>query len=704
MASGIEMEVEGTSDQLEALLLELKVCKPEAAVIATEEISRIPPTGKVGFEILGSRGDASEPKGISVLPDLATCPECLAEVLAPANRRFGYPFTNCTLCGPRYSILLDIPYDRAHTTMKQFVQCAACRREYDSYQDRRFHAQPNGCRACGPRLYLWPPGMKGDNPFAVAACALAEGKIVALKGVGGFQLLTDARSSAAVSRLRERKHRDEKPFALLMPSIESVHQYCRVSGAEQDLLQSQASPIVLLRTKDSHGLAPEIARFSPFFGVMLPCSPTHHLLMLQFPYPVVATSGNLAGEPIATEDEEALLRLKEIADLFVLHNRPIARACDDSIVRVMTSSAPQVLRRARGYAPLPIAVPHHLRPVLAVGGHLKNTVAIGLGRQVVLSQHIGDLDSMEARDAFSRTIADLCALHRFKPELLACDSHPDYASSTWAREHALAMGLPLVEVQHHHAHVASCAAENGLRGEYLGVAFDGAGLGTDGTIWGGEFFRASAEGFVRVGHLRPFLLPGGEQAMRDCSRSAAGVLWQALGPKQARTLIAPGIATILEHGIQAPATSSVGRLFDAVAHITGVAAGNPFEGAAAMLLESAIGDTQSDASYEIGWRDGVGDWTPLIRQLVTDRQMRVDRKILAIKFHNALANWILAVAQSSDLPCVVLSGGVFQNAYLTMQTSRLLESHGFFVSTHHQAPANDGGLALGQAVLAGQMH
>jgi hydrogenase maturation protein HypF len=701
---GLEIEVEGSSQQLEVFARELEAERPEAAVVTTSSVLRIAPSGSVGFEILPSEQNASAAKLVraGILPDLSTCPACLQDVLDPSNRRFGYPFANCTLCGPRFTIQLDIPYDRSNTTMSSFMMCSECRHEYDSYQDRRFHAQPNACSVCGPRLRLYPEDTTNPFPLASAAQALALGFVVALKGIGGFQLLVDARNSTAVKRLRVRKQREAKPFALLMPTIERVRSYCEVSADEEKLLQSQAAPIVLLQPLVGHDLALEVAPTSPRLGVMLPCSPLHHLLMEYYPFPVVATSGNLSGEPIAITNEEAVARLEHIADIFVLHDRAIARPCDDSVVRYL--KAPQLIRRARGYAPLPVLTPRDLRPVLAVGGHLKNTVAIALGRQVHLSQHIGDLDSLEAREAFEQTIEDLCKLYRFQPELIVSDLHPDYASTKWARERARSLGLPLIQVQHHHAHVAGCAAENGLETDYLGVAWDGAGLGLDGTIWGSEFFLAGPSGLERIGHLRQFPLPGGETAMRDCSRPAAGILWGTLGEERASQAIAPGILRMLEHELYTPKTSSMGRLFDAVAYLAGVATRKVFEGQAAIRLENIIGRTKTDDSYELAWKDDIGNWAPLIEQVLVDVKANLGSTLIAAKFHNALANWIVAVARTTRVRDVVLSGGVFQNAYLTERSMLLLKSDGFRVFTHHQVPANDGGLSLGQAVLAGQLN
>jgi hydrogenase maturation protein HypF len=703
-SAGLEIEIEGDAEQLDTFLLELRAATPAAAVIVSEETFRVAPCGGFGFEILPSAGDASDgtPKLAAILPDIATCSQCLAEVLAQENRRFGYPFTNCTQCGPRYTIVLDIPYDRSNTTMKKFPLCPLCRREYGSLQDRRFHAQPNACASCGPHLWLSPAGLNPANLFSEVAAALEKGKIVALKGIGGFQLLADARQSSAVVRLRERKLREHKPFAMLMPSVECVRRYCDVNLEAESLLLSAAAPIVLLHPRDVCDLAPEVAQHSSCIGVMLPCSPIHHLLTAHHPFPLVATSGNLVGEPIAIDNDEALDRLKDVADIFVLHDRPIARACDDSVVRL--ADHPQILRRARGYAPLPVAVPHDLRPVLAVGGHLKNTVAIGFGRQVWLSQHIGDLDSPEARDAFDRTIEDLCRLYRFAPEVIVSDLHPDYASTRWAQQQAKIIGVPLVQAQHHQAHIASCAAENALTEPYLGVAWDGAGLGLDGTIWGGEFFVSDENGFERIASLRPFGLPGGEAAMRDCSRPAAGLLWKARGAAAARPQIQCQFAAMLEQEINAPQTSSVGRLFDAVAYLAGAAQQNLFEGQAATRLECAIRQTQTNEAYLIATANGIGDWSSLVEGVLTDQASGVTLEVISAKFHNALADWILAVARTTKIRKVVLSGGVFQNAYLTRRSRRILEADGFEVFTHRQVPANDGGLALGQAVLAGTIH
>jgi hydrogenase maturation protein HypF len=675
-SAGVVVEVEGAPDELRRFEQRVEAERPKASVVTVRESDWIPAQGSTKFEIHHSDTDSS--KSVNVLPDLATCADCRAELFDTSNRRFQYPFTNCTNCGPRYTIVVDIPYDRPNTTMREFVLCPACREEYENPANRRFHAEPNACPVCGPKL---------DGTIAETALALLQGKIVALKGIGGFQLLVDARQPAAVARLRERKHREEKPFALMMPSFEMVREYCEIKPPELELLESQAAPIVLLRPKSGTDIAWNVAHCSPYLGVMLAYSPLHHLLMRECPFPLIATSGNRSDEPIAIANEEAATRLKDIADHFLMHNRPIMCACDDSVVR-LTRGRAGILRRARGYAPLGIRVSRNVPPVLAVGGHLKSTVAIGIGQDVFLSQHIGDLETLEARHAFERAIDDLCRLYSFKPEVVVCDLHPDYASTQWAER----SGLPVIRVQHHQAHVAACAAENNVEGPYLGVSWDGTGYGLDGTIWGGEFFRMENNQYERVAHLRPFGLPGGDAAVREGWRSAASLLFETLGPDAVDSPVRP----MLERKINVVPTTSVGRLLDAVASITGLAQQNRFEGQAAMLLENEIGSLRTKEAYPLA----SGDWAPLIVDLLRDKRDGLPGSRIAARFHNALVNWIVEVAENSELKQIVLSGGVFQNRYLTERAAAMLESRGFVVHTHRQVPPNDGGIALGQVVMA----
>lgn len=694
-STGLVLEIEGPVELVQRFLDRLDAERPPASVIFAREVSILSPAGFERFEILPS--DPGVDKTAGVLPDLATCPLCIADITDPANRRFRYPFTNCTNCGPRFTILRDIPYDRPNTTMSAFAMCDRCQQEYSEPSNRRFHAQPNACPVCGPHIWIEPghsksEGSATDSCLRTVAEALRRGRIVAMKGIGGFQLLVDARNDEAVTRLRRLKHREEKPFALMMPSLNMVRFYCVVSPAEEQLLLSPAAPIVLLRPNGRPGISQQVARFSPFLGVMLPYSPLHHLLMQEFPYPVVATSGNQSDEPIAIDNQEARERLGAVADLFLMHDRPIARPCDDSVTRIQCGRQ-TVLRRARGYAPLPIPVSINLPHILAVGGHLKNAIAIAKGRQVFLSQHVGDLDTAEARAAFERAIEDLCRIYQFRPEYVACDLHPDYASTQWA----CSSGLPLIGVQHHQAHVAACAAENNLRGSYLGVAWDGTGLGTDGTIWGGEFFLVQGTTFTRIAHLRPFRLPGGETAVKEGWRCAAALLWEMHGSEGvAESPYKPFLCKMLTHSVNTPITTSVGRLFDAVASLIGLAHRNYFEGQAAMQLEREIANLHTAETYPLPG----GDWAPLVDAIQSDVRNGVAPSWIAARFHNALACWILEVAGQAGEKDVILSGGVFQNAYLVSRVRTLLEERGFRVHTHQCVPPNDGGIALGQALIA----
>jgi hydrogenase maturation protein HypF len=682
-SDGLVIEVEGDADRLEQFAVRLTRERPPAALVTAERVSHVPPVGATAFVIAASQADAHHQTGM--LNDLATCADCLREILDPANRRHGYPFTNCTACGPRFTIIERLPYDRASTTMGRFEMCDACRTEYDSPSNRRYHAQPNACARCGPKL---------SSSIAAISQALRAGSIVALKGVGGFHLLCDARDSGTVARLRQRKARDFKPFAVLMPSLDEARAHCFVNADEAAVLTSPASPIVLLRPRVPSVLAPEVSGRAPFVGVLLPYSPLHHLLMREHATPIVATSGNIPGEPIAIDDDQAREQLGSIADVTVTHDRPIARPCDDSVVRV-GGHGPSILRRARGFAPLPIHVDADLPAALAVGGHLKSTIAIGVGRHAVVSQHLGDLDTAAARHGFEAAIDDMCRAYRFTPEFVVADRHPDYASRQWAES----SGFKVVEVQHHQAHVAACALENGVSDAYLGVAWDGAGLGDDGTVWGGEFFGSHGMQFDRVAHLRPFRLLGGDAAAREGWRVVLAMDWHSYGNA---ALDGRGDAGVLEpmlrRGVNAPWSTSVGRLFDAVAWIAGVCDGNRFEGESALALEAAI-DPRAGGSYPFG--EGLtGDWEPLIDAVRRDLDRNATPGTIAARFHRALVNWICRVADCLQAGSVVLSGGVFQNAFLVDRAVAALTSSGRTVHTHRRVPANDGGLSLGQLAVA----
>jgi hydrogenase maturation protein HypF len=738
---GVFIEVEGGAGEVQRFLLRLQSERPPRASIQSLETAWLEPAGYAGFEIRAS--DASAEKTALVLPDIATCAECLEEIFSPHNRRFYYPFTNCTNCGPRFSIIEALPYDRPNTAMKGFAMCEQCQAEYQNPRDRRFHAQPNACPACGPHVELWEGTGRRVSAHRAAILragrALRAGAIVAVKGLGGFHLLVAAGDEVAVRRLRERKHREEKPLALMFPSLASVREQCEVSDQEERLLQSPEAPIVLLRRRQgaavagSSAVAASVAPGNPYLGVMLPYTPLHHLLLASVGRPVVATSGNRADEPICTDEREALARLAGIADLFLVHNRPIVRHVDDSIVRIVLGRE-LVLRRARGFAPLPIRCPAPPRPTLAVGAHLKNTVALATGGEVFLSQHIGDLETAPALGAFRRVIGDLERLYAARPEVVAADAHPDYISSRQAR----ATGLPVLAVQHHYAHVLACMAENEVEPPLLGVSWDGTGYGPDDTIWGGEFLRITSAGYERVGHLRTFRLPGGVKAVQEPRRAALGLLYEMFGeeallmkdlpPIQAFSVSAlRTLKRMLAANLNCPQTSSAGRLFDAVASIAGLRQESHFEGQAAMDLEFALEGDETDEVYPLRIAAGqppaptppapepallprpsspglVVDWAPMLRELLHDLRAGIGVWEIAAKFHNALAKCIVAVAQRVGEQRVVLTGGCFQNKYLTERAVLGLRSEGFSVYWHQRVPPNDGGIAVGQIAAAARGH
>jgi len=798
---GVFIEVEGPRPALEQFLLRLETEKPPRSFIQSLEPSWLDLVGFKDFEI--RKSEAGGDKTALVLPDIATCPDCLREIFDPKNRRYRYPFTNCTNCGPRFSIIESLPYDRANTSMKAFMMCPQCQAEYDNPRDRRFHAQPNACPVCGPRLEfcecgdMWPLSKRGhvralqNNDALLAAVeGIRTGKIVAVKGLGGFHLIVDAHSDKAVRLLRQRKHREEKPFALMYPSLAGIKADCEVSPLEERLLRSPESPIVLLKKigKRQAASGNSVAPGNPNLGVMLPYTPLHHLLMAELGFPVVATSGNLSDEPICTDEFEALERLGGIADVFLVHNRPIVRHVDDSIVRVMLDRE-LVLRRARGYAPLPVNVLPASRwqdkrdcrqdagsTILAVGAHLKNTVALSVGNQIFISQHIGDLETEAAHNAFRQVIADFERLYEATPQIVAADLHPDYLSTKYAQEIVAQASLPAgsggipavlsaaaeqgcsansragslryIGVQHHIAHVLSCMAENEIAPPALGVSWDGTGYGLDGTVWGGEFFLVTDKSVERIAHLRPFRLPGGDQAVKEPRRTALGLLYEIFGdqvfdkqtkgrrggaPTGTRGACAPlaafstaGLATLktmLAKKLNSPLTSSVGRLFDATASLVNLRQRIRFEGQAAMELEFALEGTETDEAYslpiancklpiektgaaadklEIGNRKSemILDWLPMIEAILSDAQKGVAVGEISAKFHHALAEAVVAVAKRIGEPRVVLSGGCFQNRYLTERIVKRLRAENFRPYWHQRVPPNDGGIAPGQVVAA----
>lgn len=698
-AAGVALEVEGPRPSLEEFLFRLDAEKPPRSFIQSLEASWLDAVGYKKFEIRESECGGG-PTAL-VLPDIATCPDCVKDIFQPDGRRYQYPFTNCTNCGPRFSIIEAVPYDRCHTAMRQFTMCPRCQAEYDNPDDRRFHAQPNACPVCGPRLDLWDrsgtPSRTGREALAAAAEQIRQGAIVALKGLGGFHLITAAHSDLCVRRLREAKHREEKPFALMFPSLSAVKAECHVSALEEHLLGSPAAPVVLLRrTEGQRALSTAIAPRNPFLGVMLPYTPLHHLLLAELKFPVVATSGNLTDEPICTDEHEAVKRLGQIADVFLVHNRPIVRAVDDSVVRVMMGRE-MVLRRARGYAPLPVGILPEAdgATILAVGGHLKNAVAVAVGRQVFISQHIGDLENMQSYEAFVRVTADLQKLFAAKPAVVARDAHPDYLSTNFAST----LSLPVAPVQHHQAHILACMAENELKPPVLGVAWDGAGYGLDGTIWGGEFLLVTENAIERRGHLRPFRLPGGDKAVKEPWRTATAVLHEISAPLPRGFSPPAALKEMLEKGINSPWTSSAGRLFDAVAALAGLNQKVTFEGQAAMELEFALDGVTEDEAYPFHISDGnpfMLDWQPVIEGVLADLRHQRPVGEIAAKFHNALAEMIVSAARKVGEKQIALSGGCFQNRYLTERAIQRLEQEGLHPYWHQRVPPNDGGIALGQ--------
>ncbi len=718
--SGVILEVQGESSLIGEFLRRMEQEAPPGAGIYHCERKQIPLDRTTEFAI-----EESSLKGArtaTLLPDLATCVECIHEIFDPADRRFRYPFTNCTHCGPRFSILRRFPYDRPNTTMSGFEMCERCRAEYERPDDRRYHAQPIACPTCGPHLELWSAAgavlASHDQALLLAVEAIFAGGIVAVKGLGGFQLLVDARNELAVQKLRQRKHRKEKPFAVMAPSWNWIRAHCDPNEVEANLVRSPQAPIVLLREKRrSCTLAPAVNPELGTIGVMLPYTPLHHLLLAELDSPVVATSGNRAEEPLCTDEREALERLQRIADLFLIHNRPIERPLDDSVARVV-ADRPLLLRRARGYAPLPIRLDDALPPVLATGSHLKNTAALSSGNLVFLSQHLGDLETSLASQAYVRGLADLRTLQGITPAIVACDAHTDYRSTHTAEALARAEELPLVRVQHHLAHILACMAENGLKGPVLGVCWDGAGYGDDGTTWGGEFLLANAESHRRVAHLRPFRLPGGDQAAREPRRSALGVMFEidsrngwsinhtvaAFSYKELQPL-----RQMLKADVASPWTTSAGRLFDAAASFLGLQQRSTFEGQAAMRLEQAAEASITSEEYPLRLfqcDDGAPfqlDWEPTIRALLEDSAEGRPPDVIARRFHNTMAEGIAAVARQMNVADVVLTGGCFQNRVLSEEAILRLRNSGFRPHWHRLVPPNDGGIALGQVIAAARM-
>lgn len=708
---GVTIEAFGAGADLDAFVRRLQDKAPPAARIRELRCSAIPSENVAAFSIVHSR--ATGTRALSIPPDLATCPECAAELRDPMDRRYRYAFTNCTACGPRYTIATDVPYDRPATTMASFPMCPACRAEYESVDDRRFHAQPNACPVCGPRLWLVDgSGQAIDaDPIAEAGRRLIRGEIVAVKGLGGFHLACDARSEAAVGTLRRRKRRDAKPFAVMVRDLAAANELAVVTDDVAALLSSPERPITLASRRET-GVAGSVAPDTDLLGVFLPYTPLHHLLLEEVDGPLVMTSANRSDEPIACDNDEALARLGDIADALILHDRPIAGRCDDSVARII-GGAPALLRRSRGYVPraVPLRVPV-ARPVLAVGGHMKNVICLAAGDSAWLGPHVGDMETPEAVDFFEETIDRMRRMLAIEPEVVAYDLHPAYGSTRYALSHPRARK---VAVQHHHAHVASAIAEHGIAGTVLGIAFDGTGFGTDGTTWGGEVMRADVTGFERIATFRPLPLPGGDTAIRQVWRIALALVTDAFGeqaPLDALPLfrsVAPvGVRVALqmiERGLNAPRARGVGRYFDAVGALVLARPESRCEGQIAMALE-ACADPNVRGAYGFSIDRDRTPWEidlrPAVRDLVADVIAGSPAPSISARFHNTIVEATAAVARAAlselgEHP-VVLTGGCFQNARLSVGLRRALADHRVVV--HREVPPGDGGLALGQAVVA----
>ncbi|MFC1958188.1 carbamoyltransferase HypF [Chloroflexota bacterium] len=715
----VEIDVEGEQAALGQFLTNLEKMAPPRATIESISTTSEPAIGYGCFEIRKSVSEEGEYQLIS--PDIATCPACIEELLTPVDRRYRYPFTNCTNCGPRFTIIEDIPYDRPKTTMRNFEMCPQCQKEYDDPLDRRFHAQPNACASCGPSLQLTDSAGKPvpeSDVLDAASRLLKEGRILAIKGLGGFLLACDATNDKAIRLLRERKRRPSKPLAVMLATIEEIKEHCLVSAAEETLLTSPQCPIVLLRwEKAGSSVSPEVAPQLDYLGVMLPYTPLHHLLLRETGLPLVMTSGNLSEEPIAKDNDEAIRRLQGIVDYFLMHDRDIYSRYDDSVAMVEMDK-PQLVRRARGYAPYPIHLPFKAKQVLACGAELKNTFCLTREDHAFLGQHIGDMENLETLEHFEATIGLYQKLFRIQPETIAYDMHPEYLSTKYAREiEDKSPGITFVPVQHHHAHIVSCMADNGLQEPVIGVALDGTGFGSDGCIWGGEFLVADYHGFDRLGRFQYLPLPGGTAAIEKPYRMAVSYLLTLLGENALEQNLSflsqvdgfeiDFIKAQIAKGINCPLTSSCGRLFDAVSALLEVRGKIDYEAQAAIELEM-IADESETGSYPFSVTEQNGlsivQFDELFSAIITDLDKGVLQANISMKFHRTVTQVVVQMCKhlygKTGINKVALSGGVFQNRLLLRLAVTALGKAGLQVLTHREVPANDGGVSLGQAVIA----
>jgi hydrogenase maturation protein HypF len=712
---GVQIEVEGEADRVHSFISDLS-CTPPLAVVERQQVTYLPPVGSTEFRIRESV--AGEERFALISPDMALCEDCQRELFDPHDRRFRYPFINCTNCGPRFTIVEDIPYDRAKTTMVSFEMCPDCSREYHDPADRRFHAQPNACPVCGPQVKLLDATggeVASADPITKTIALLKAGKIVAIKGLGGFHLACDAANEEAVAILRGRKYREDKPFALMCRDIEVIEGICLMDDASRELLLSRERPIVILPQRAKAAIARSVAPAQRTLGAMLPYTPLHHLLFADGLASLVMTSGNISDEPIAYKDAEALKQLGGIADFFLVHDREIHTRCDDSVVKPFRGKA-TFMRRARGYVPFPLRLQCGGKSVLACGAELKNTFCLTKGSYAFLSHHIGDLENFETMRSFEEGIALMKRLFQIEPECVVHDLHPDYLATRYALEYARRVGVPRIGVQHHFAHALSCMAEHGLEGPLLAVVMDGTGYGEDGTVWGGEFLRVKVDGYTRLGHLRTIPLPGGDRAAKEPWRMAATYLDQVYGKAEdagipftqdldlARWSL---LREAMLSGINAPLCSSTGRLFDAVSALLGLRGRVNYEGQAAIELEQmAQPGEEGKYPFEITEEEGIFvlNPDPVIAAIVEAIKKGETPGIISARFHNSLARAIAQMAilmrEATGLSEIVLSGGVFQNHLLMARAWDLLEGEDFKVYIHHKVPPNDGGIALGQAFHA----
>jgi len=719
-SGSVEIAVEGDEEALNKFLADLEAKAPPMAHIEKVTATFHASQGYAEFEIRESL--SQEEKYQLVSPDIATCEDCKGEIFSAADRRFRYPFANCTNCGPRFTIIEDIPYDRPKTTMRKFEMCPSCRQEYNDPLNRRFHAQPNACSGCGPSLEMVDGSgnpIKCDDVIKAASELLKEGKILAVKGLGGFHLACDATNEGAINILRSRKRRHSKPLAVMVSNLEEIERHCLISTEEKRLLQSPQCPIMLLKWKrNSSNISPAVAPNLKYLGVMLPYTPLHHLLLRETCLPLVMTSGNLSEEPIAKDNDEALTRLGGIADYFLFHNRDIYAQYDDSVA--MVEGAPQLIRRARGYAPYPISLPFRSKQILACGAELKNTFCLTKDEHAFLSQHIGDMENEETLQHFENTIELYKKLFRVDFEIIAYDMHPEYLSTKYALQAGTEQSLGLIPVQHHHAHIVSCLVENEVEGPVIGVAFDGTGYGADGTIWGGEFLLVDWRSSRRLGHLEYVPLPGGEVAIKKPYRMALSYLYTLLGEdfslenlpiNNLEPVELEVIKKQLKQRINSPLTSSAGRLFDAVSALVGVRETIDYEAQAVIELEMLAPDVAGEfegKAYPFSIVEHQGMKVVRLRELIAavvqDVRNQVPVPVIALKFHNAVADMTVdmckLIAKETGINKVALSGGVFQNRLLLKLVDASLQGGGFSVLTHRLVPCNDGGISLGQAVVA----